>query len=153
MSVQSQINRIKSAKDILRSVLTANGATVPSGTTIDQYPQLFAEILQNGSTYLYKATFMADTWTGHYPGDYFTQTATVTPQAGAPEITSSFVMASAIFVEDIYPDETQEVIAESGSIINRSQKVVGNGALTCTTRSNEKPISDVEVFFLAKKEA
>ena len=150
MSVQSQINRIKSAKDSLRSVLTANGATVPSGTTIDQYPQLFAEILQNGSTYLYKATFSVDRWSG---SSTYTQTATVTPQAGAPAITSRFVMASSIFVEDTYADSTQEVIAESGSIINRSQKVIGNGSLTCTTRSNEKPISDVEVFFLAKKEA
>lgn len=150
MSVQSQINRIKSAKEGLRSVLTANGANVSSSEPIDQYPQLFAEILQNGSTYLYKATFLVDRWSGS--GTY-TQTATVTPLAGAPAITGSFVMASAIFVEDIYPDETQEVIAESGSIINRSQKVIGNGSLTCTTRSNEKPISDVEVFFLAKKEA
>lgn len=150
MSVQSQINRIKSAKDSLRTVLVANGATVSSGTTIDQYPQLFADILQNGSTYLYKATFLVDRWSGS--GTY-TQTVTVTPLAGAPAITGSFVMASAIFVEDTYADSTQETIEESGGIVNRSQKVIGNGSLTCTTRSNEKPISDVEVFFLAKKEA
>ncbi|WP_300366284.1 hypothetical protein [uncultured Subdoligranulum sp.] len=150
MSVQSQINRIKSAKDSLRSVLTDNGATVPFGTTIDKYPQLFADILQNGSTYLYKATFLVDRWSGS--GTY-TQTATVTPLAGAPAITSDFVMASAIFVEDTYSDSTQETIEESGGVVNRSQKVIGNGAFTCTTRGGEKPTSDVEVFFLAKKEA
>lgn len=153
MSVQSQINRIKSAKESLRSVLTANGATVASGTTIEQYPQLFADILQNGSTYLYKATFLVDSWAGNYPGDYYTQTVTVTPMAGAPTITSSFIMASAIFVEDTYSGSTQETIEESGGVVNRGQKVIGYGSLTCTTRAGEKPESDVEVFFLAKKEA
>ena len=153
MSVQSQINRIKLAKDSLRTVLVANRATVSSGTTIDQYPQLFADILQNGSTYLYKATFRVSSWTGNYSGDYYTQTATVAPLAGAPTITSSFTMASAIFVEDTYPDSTQETIVESGNVINRGQKVIGYGTLKCTTRSGEKPTSDVEVFFLAKKEA
>lgn len=150
MSVQSQINRIKSAKESLRSVLTANGATVSSGETIDKYPQLFADILQNGSTYLYKATFLVDRWSG---SSTYTQTATVTPLAGAPAIAGSFVMASAIFVEDTYADSTQETIEESGGIVNRSQKVIGSGSLTCTTRSGEKPSSDVEVFFLAKREA
>ena len=150
MSVRYQIDRIKSAKDSLRSVLTANGATVPSGTTIDQSPQLFSDILQNGSTYLYKATFRVGSWSGS--GTY-TQTATVTPLAGAPAITNSFIMASAIFVEDVYPDSTQEIINESGDIVNKGRKVIGNGTLTCTTRSGEKPTSDVEVFFLAKKEA
>lgn len=150
MSVQSQINRIKSAKDSLRTVLVANGATVSSWTTIDQYPQLFAALLQNGSTYLYKATFRVGSW---YGSGTYTQTATVSPQAGAPAITNSFIMASAIFVEDVYPDSTQEIINESGGIVNKGQKVIGNGTLTCTTRSGEKPTSDVEVFFLAKKEA
>ena len=150
MSVQSQINRIKSAKDSLRTVLVANGVTVSAGTTIDQYPQLFADILQNGSTYLYKATFLVDRWSG---SSTYTQTATVTPQAGAPAITRGFVMASAVFVEDTYADSTQSTIEESGAVVNRSQKVFGNGSLTCTTRASEKPISDVEVFFLAKKEA
>ena len=150
MSVQSQINRLKTAKADLKSVLESNGTTVPSYTKLDAYPQLFADALQNGATYLYKATFRVSSWSG---SSAYTQTATVTPQAGAPAITSSFVMASAIFVEDTYPDSTQEIILESGNIVNRGQKVIGYGTLKCTTRSGEKPTSDVEVFFLAKKEA
>lgn len=150
MSVQTQVNRLKTAKSDFKAVLEANGTTVSSSATLDTYPQLFANTLQNGSTYLYKATFRVSSWSG---SSTYTQTATVTPQAGAPSITSSFVMASAIFVEDTYPDSTQETIIESGEIVNRGQKVIGNGTLKCTTRSGEKPTSDVEVFFLAKKGA
>lgn len=150
MSVQSEVNRLRTAKTELTSVLEAYGVTVPSSTTLDDYPSLIAKVLQNGSAYLYKALFLVDGWSGR---TNYTQTVSVTPLAGAPAIASNFIMASGIYVEDTYPDSTQEIISESGGIVDKGTKTIGDGTITCTTRSGQKPTSDVEVFFLAKIES
>lgn len=147
MSIQSQIDRLQSAKDGLKQVLFENGVSVPENATLDSFPVLFSGVGKTGSTYLYKCTFLVDQWNG---SDNFSQTATVKPMLNAPEITTDFSMASSIFVEDDYEDSVFEIIKESGGVIDRGKKVVGNGTLECTTRSGEKPTSDVEIFFLAK---
>lgn len=149
MSVQSELNRLKSAKTGLKTVLEQNGAAVPSGATLDEYPALFAALVQDGSVYLYKATFSVSRWTAS--GSNYTQSAAVTPLAGAPAVSSAFTMASPLFVEDSFPDATQQLVKLSGGVVDAGQKSLGSGTITCTTRNGKKPISDVEVFFLAKK--
>lgn len=149
MSIQTEIDRLNTAKSELKTLLQANDVNVPAAATLDEYPALFAVALQGGATYLYKTTFAVDGWTGSGP---YTQTATATPLAGAPTLTADFTMASGIFVEDTYPDETQKAITAAAALIDRSTKTPDTSALVCTTRGTEKPDCDVEVFFLAKKE-
>lgn len=53
MSIQSEINRITSAKASIVSAITAKGGTVPTGASIDDLPSAVASIPTSGggSTY------------------------------------------------------------------------------------------------------
>jgi hypothetical protein len=48
MSIQSEINRIISARDSSFTAVAAKGVTVPSGSTIDDLPGLIALIATGG---------------------------------------------------------------------------------------------------------
>ena len=50
MSIQSEINRIVSARDSSFTAVAAKGVTVPSGSTIDDLPGLIALITTGGVT-------------------------------------------------------------------------------------------------------
>lgn len=156
MSIQTEINRLKNAKANLKSVLQENGVSVSSSATLEEYPELFSSVLQNGSTYLYKATFLVDAWV--QSGEGYRQVATTTPLAGAPREPKYKTMASCLYIEDTYPDSTLESMEQSLSVLNRAQKALVYNwddigvfqQLSCTTRTGEKPQSDIEVYFLAK---
>ena len=143
MSVQTELNRLQAAKTGLTAVLSQNGVAVPAGTTLDEYPTLFSQMGTSLAVGLYKATFLVTGWRSGSDG--YTQTVTATPVAGSTALTPGCVMASPLFVEDTYQDVTWRIIKISG------RKTLGNGTITCATRGWEKPPSDVEVFFLAKK--
>lgn len=146
MSVQTELNRLKSAKTSLKTVLTQNGVTVPASSTLDEYPALFSTALQDGSTYLYKAAFALDGWSSG------TQTVPITPMYGAPAYSSTaFFMASPVCVESGFPDETQVQLKAAGGIIDRANKSFSGSSMTCTCRDGELPACDVEVYFLAKR--
>ena len=146
MSVQTELNRLQGAKTDLKAVLTQNGVTVPAGSTLDEYPALFSAALQNGSTYLYKAAFALDSWSGG------AQTVPITPMYGAPAYNSAaFSMASPVCVESGFPDETQRLVKAAGGVIDRANKTFSGSSITCTCRDGELPDCDVEVYFLAKK--
>lgn len=149
MSVQTELNRLQAAKTGLTAVLSQNGVAVPAGTTLDEYPTLFSQMGASLAVGLFKATFAVDRWTAS-SGNY-TQTVTVTPVAGNETITKNSVMASAVFVADTYPIATQRVVNISGRRVDAGKKTFGTGTMTCTTRDGQKPPSDVEVFFLAKR--
>lgn len=149
MSIQSELNRLQTAKSNLAAVLAQNGIVVPDAITLDAYPELFAMMGENLTVGLYKALFPVDGW--KTSGSNYTQSVAVTPLAGAPTISSDCIMASPVFVEDGYPDATQRLVRISAGIVDAGQKTIGVGSITCTTREGRKPPSDVEVFFLAKK--
>lgn len=149
MSIQSELNRLQTAKSNLAAVLAQNGIVVPDAITLDAYPELFAMMGENLTVGLYKALFPVDGWKAS--GSNYTQSVAVTPLAGAPTISSDCIMASPVFVEDGYPDATQRLVRISAGIVDAGQKTIGVGSITCTTREDRKPPSDVEVFFLAKK--
>lgn len=149
MSIQSELNRLQTAKSNLAAVLAQNGIVVPDAITLDAYPELFAMMGENLTVGLYKALFPVDGWNAS--GSNYTQSVAVTPLAGAPTISSDCIMASPVFVEDGYPDATQRLVRISAGIVDAGQKTIGVGSITCTTREGRKPPSDVEVFFLAKK--
>lgn len=48
MSIQTQISRISTAKSDIASAIRAKGVTVPSGSKIDDMPELIAAIPQSG---------------------------------------------------------------------------------------------------------
>lgn len=156
MSIQTEINRLKNAKANLQSVLQENGVSVPSSATLDEYPDLFSTVLQSGSTYLYKATFLMDAWV--QSGEGYKQAATTTALAGSPRNPKYNTMASCLYIEDTYPDSTLESMEQSLSVLNRAQKSLQSNwddtgpflQLSCVTRAGEKPESDIEVYFLAK---
>lgn len=149
MSIQSELNRLQTAKRNLAAVLEQNGIAVSEEITLDAYPDLFAMMGENLTVGLYKAMFPVDGWKAS--GSNYTQSVAVTPLAGSPTISSDCIMASPVFVEDGYPDATQRLVRLSAGIVDAGQKTIGVGSITCTTRGGRKPTSDVEVFFLAKK--
>lgn len=149
MSIQNEIQRIKSTKESLRNILISAGYDIPSSYTIDQYPDIFQEIMNNRFIYQYKATFLFDKWSAS--GSNYTQTVSVTPIDGAPRITSDFSMMSTVSISDEFPEDTYEALRASALIIDVGTKTFGNGTITCVTKSGQKPTTDVEVYFLARK--
>lgn len=149
MSIQNEVSRLLNAKADIKTVLQANGISVSDAATLDAYPELVDAALRSGSTYLCEATFLVDDWNQNSDGNY-EQSVEVDPIGGAPNVESSFLMVSGIYVEDTYQDDTQKAICNAGSIIENGRKTIGNGTLTCVTRNGEKPVSDVPVRFLVK---
>lgn len=149
MSIQSEIKRIENTKENLRNILISAGYDIPSSYTIDQYPDIFQEIMNTRLIYQYKATFLFDEWTSI--GTNYTQTVSVVPIDGAPNVTDSFSMMSTVSISDEFPEDTYETLRESSAIIDVGTKTFGSGTITCVTKNGQKPTTDVEVYFLAKK--
>lgn len=149
MSIQNEIQRIENTKESLRNILISAGVTVPTYATIDQYPSMFQKVMENNFIYQYKATFLFDAWSPS--GSNYTQTVHVIPIDNAPSITSQFSMKVPVSISDEFPEDTYETLRESLGIIDTGTKTFGNGTITCVTKNGQKPMTDVEVYFLAKK--
>lgn len=48
MSIASEISRLQQAKADLKTIIESKGVTVPSGTTLDEYPALVQQIIDSG---------------------------------------------------------------------------------------------------------
>lgn len=105
-------------------------------------PQTFAP-----PSFMYKATFLVDGWSGDGP---YTQTVNVQAVDGGPAITSASSMVSGLFCDDSVQGEAQEALLEAASMIDRGKKTFGAGTITCVLQG-EKPTADAEVYFNAKK--
>lgn len=167
MSIQTEITRLAAAKDDLKTVLTAKGVTVPAGTRLDGYSALLAQIPGTDAyldketydprgfgrdifadiAYLYKATFLVDSWTGNGP---YTQTAAVTAVDGGPAITAESIMTSGLYCDDTVQGEAQEALLEAAALVDKGSKTFGAGTITCVVQG-DKPEADAEVYFNAKK--
>lgn len=147
MSVQTQIDRLTAAKSDFKTLLQQNGVAVADTATLDGYPALFAALLQSGAAYLYKAAFPVDGWSG---STTYTQTVTATPLDGAPALTESSQMLSPLLAEDDFTATTLATVCAALGVLNQCGKTFGAGSLTCTTKTNQKPGCDIEVFFLAR---
>lgn len=95
---------------------------------------------------LYKATFLLDGWIGSSAP--YTQIVSVTPVNNALAITADSIMTTSIFISDEYTGDTEEALLEAAAIINKGTKTFGAGTIICSVE--EKPESDVEVFFNAE---
>lgn len=98
--------------------------------------------------HLYKATFLVDGWTGDGP---WTQTVSVTPVDGGPEITADSHMTSGLFCDDTVQGDAQAALLEAASLINLGQKTFGAGTITCViSAESDKAGADAEVYFTVK---
>lgn len=159
MSVQTQLNRLSTAKAELKTLLEQSGVTVQYTDKLDSYPELFAQALQSGAAYLYKAAFSVDAWRDDGVGGY-NQQVVLEPVAGAPRAAPLGQMASCLYVQDTFSSDVLGELGKSLAILNRarkslnpnqaSQTVIQSYQLQCNTRSGEKPATDIEVFLLVK---
>lgn len=159
MSVQTQLNRLSTAKAALKTLLEQSGVTVQASDKLDCYPELFAQALQSGAAYLYKAAFPVDGWRDDGVGGY-NQQVVLQPVAGAPRAAPLGQMASCLYVQDTFSSDVLARLGNSLSILNRagkhlnpikaSETAIQSYQLQCDTRPGEKPATDIEVYFLVK---
>lgn len=155
MSVQSQLDRLSGAKAELRTVLQQNGTEVPASAKLDAYPAYLQQALQSGAAYLYKVSYPLDDW--YDAGTYYSQQPMMTPVAGAPDVPPQQTLLSGVYLDDTIPDETLDEMAPGLEMLNRAKKFilpVGDQPvacqLQCMTRGKVKPVTDLEVYLLAK---
>ena len=98
-------------------------------------------------SFMYKATFLVDGWSGDGP---YTQTVSVQAVDGGPVITSASHMTSGLFCDDTVQGDAQETMLEAAALVDKGKKTFGSGTITCVLE-NEKPEADAEVYFNAKK--
>lgn len=107
---------------------------------------LLIQDLQKHVMYKYSATFKFDAWTGEGP---YTQTVTLVPKDGGPEVTANFQFASPPWCGQVSDDTTREKLLEILGLINNSNCTLGNGTITAD-RVQDKPTADIEVIWFLK---
>lgn len=103
--------------------------------------------LQKHVMYKYSATFKFDAWDGNGP---YSQTVTLVPKDGGPEVTADFQFASPPWCGQVSDDATREKLLEILGLINNSNCTLGEGVITAD-RVQEKPTADIEVLWFLKK--
>ena len=103
--------------------------------------------LQKHVMYKYSATFKFDAWDGNGP---YSQTVTLVPKDGGPEVTADFQFASPPWCGQVSDDETRAKLLEILGLINNSNCTLGEGVITAD-RVQEKPTADIEVLWFLKK--
>ena len=99
-------------------------------------------------SFLYKATFLLDGWTGDSAP--YTQTVAVTAVDGGPAITADSYMTSAVMIDDTVQGEAQEALRDAAALVDRGTKTFGAGTITCVLQG-DKPEADAEVYFNCKQ--
>lgn len=167
MSIQSELNRLQSAKASLKTAIQNKGVTVPGTTTLDGYsalvqqietgdmhksvydPQGKAQDIFAYDSHLYKATFLVRGWS---TGSPCTQTVSVQAVDGGPAISSNSRMTSGLFCDDTVQGDAQQELLEAASLVDKGEKTFGSGTITCRL-TGDKPTADAEVYFQARKGA
>lgn len=165
MSIQTELNRLQSAKSSLKTAIQNKGVSVPSATTLDGYAALVQQIKTGDmhqavydpqgkaqdifayGPHLYKATFLLDRWTGSDP---YTQTVSVLAVDGGPAITSASHMTSGLFCDDTVRGTAQKMLLKAAALVDKGTKTFGSGTITCVLQG-VKPTADAEVYFNAEK--
>lgn len=103
--------------------------------------------LEQHVMYKYSATFKYDKWSGS--GSY-SQTVTLVPKDGGPEVTADFQFASPPWCGQVSDASTREKLLEILGLINDSNCTLGSGTITASG-VKEKPTADIEVIWFLKK--
>lgn len=179
MSIQTEIDRLNTAKNDLKTALTAKGVTVPSGTRLDGYSALL-EQLPGGNEYMDKATYdtecvgkdifkviaanapmytalyRLDDWTeadedAKSKGYAYQQTVTLTPDdPDAPTVTADSKFIPQIGSTKTGVAETDEFLKEVLNVISDGVTTAGAGSVT--TLVKEKPTTDIPVVWMLRTE-
>ncbi len=85
MSIQSEINRIKGAKETMRTYLTNSGVEVPTAASIDEMAALLSSVPSGIAVTQYTGTLLASGWAADSYG-YQAQTITITGLAASYDV-------------------------------------------------------------------
>lgn len=176
MSIQTEIDRLNTAKNDLKTALTAKGVTVPSGTRLDGYsalleqlpgadayldkatydPQGFKRDVFGDIAYSYTALYRLDGWTeadedAKSKGYAYRQTVMLVPErATSPAVTADSRFAPGMGFAPTGIPATDEILAQALQVINDGYTTSGDG--TVTTLVVDKPAADIPVTWLIRKE-
>ena len=114
--------------------------------TMNNMEQRVGEGFSNTCQYLYKATFLLDSWNGSSP---YTQTAVLTPADGGPDVTGTSVFVSPVMCEQTTNQKTNEQLQDALAVLNAGQATLGENQVTVTVF--EKPESDIEAIWQIRK--
>lgn len=98
--------------------------------------------------YSYKATFTAESWTGEGP---YTQTARLTAMDGGPAVAADSILLASIGTDSTLGAEEKEAAQRAAALIAKGSKTLGENTITVSLE--EKPESDVAVYFRVRKGA
>lgn len=85
MSIQSEINRIKGAKETMRTYLTNSGVEVPTSASIDEMAALLSSVPSGIAVTQYTGTLLASGWAADSYG-YQAQTITIAGLAASYDV-------------------------------------------------------------------
>lgn len=98
--------------------------------------------------YSYKATFTTESWMGEGP---YTQTAQLTAVDGGPAVAADSILLASIGTDSTLGAEEKEAAQSAAALIAKGSKTLGTN--TVTVSLDEKPESDVTVYFRIRKGA
>lgn len=151
MSIQSEINRLNSAKTAISNAIQSRGVDVPTGTSIDG----MAELIQKIPTFFtYKATYLVSDWTYNNTRGLYYQSAVVTSVDGGPTLTSENAFLSAPYTTSTTSPSTNETLAQALSIINTGEINVteaGSTSMGIGIFVATKPSCDITVYWFGRE--
>lgn len=145
MSIQSEIDRLKTAKSAISNAIENKGVAVPQDTSIDGMAALINEI-SSGSLYTYKGTFAVDGWVS--TAGAYTQTATTTSIDGGPAMSSNMFL-TAPYTASTNNEDTNKTLAQALGVINTGIVTLGDGNIKIEVVT--KPSCDIVVYWFGKE--
>lgn len=177
MSVQTEINRLQTAKADLKSILESKGMAVPGDASLNAYVDLtdqlgngdmrkavydpggksrdiFAAVAANAA--LYRATFLLDGWSAAPEdavanGYRYTQTAALAAEdPDAPAVTADSRFLPQMGTPKTGVAETDSILKEALNVLSGGVSTVGDGTVTALVQ--EKPAADLPVVWMLRTE-
>lgn len=147
MSIQSEIDRLNSAKTAISNAIKSRGVDVPSGTSISDMADLITKI---PTFFTYKATFSVSNWhaTGTTTGVRFDQSVKLIAVDGGPEPTLNMFL-SAPYTASTDSESTNRTLAQALSIINTGIISVLEGTISVVV--DTKPNCDITVYWFGRE--
>lgn len=157
MSIQSEIDRLNSAKTAISNAIEGRGVAVPEGTALDGMAELITKI---PTFYTYKGTFTVDGWTlasststqaapEISTGSTYSQTATIEAVDGGPAMSSDLFL-TAPYTERTNIVATNETLASALGLVNTAILTPGDGTITLSGLT-EKPSCDIPVYWFGRE--
>ena len=147
MSIQSEIDRLNSAKTAISNAIQSRGVDVPAGTSIDGMAELITKI---PTFFTYKATLSVSNWYANRTstGVRFDQSVKLVAVDGGPEPTSNMFL-SAPYTASTNSESTNRTLAQALSIINTGIVTLSDGSIKIEVAT--KPSCDITVYWFGRE--